>query len=441
MKIVDFICIFVGLKNSTRSFIISMSAHFIYFVVIFILVADFGLERSLAYLNIKHSKLKLPDILSDIYDAENYARQQNYFRTNTRFGFVTATFGFIVILLIYIPGGFGWLDSELTTFIEADILRSLAFFAILFIANDLINIPFEWYDTFVIEERFGFNKVTPGLFVLDKLKSYLLAAIIGGGLLVLVIWIYNLTPQFFWLIAWAVMTIFGLFMSMFYSEIIVPLFNKQTPLPEGELRDKIETFAGSVHFKLTNIYVIDGSKRSTKANAYFTGFGPKKRIALYDTLLDKLTTDEIVAVLAHEVGHYKHKHTIKNILISLPSSLLLFFLLGIMLRSDALAQAFGGVSANFHLNILAFGIIYSPVSLALGLISNHLSRRYEYQADSFTATHGLGDVLISGLKKLSSSSLSNLTPHPLYVFFHYSHPTIYQRILNIKSSIKHEVTE
>lgn len=408
-----------------------MSAQLIYFIIIFILVADFGLERFLAFLNIKHSKIKLPDILTDIYDPETYTRQQEYFRTNTRFGSLTAAFSFLVTLLMYAFGGFGWLDSLLAAGISSDILLSLAFFGILFLANDIINTPFEWYDTFVIEERFGFNKVTPRIFILDKLKSYLLGAIIGGGLLALIMWIYSLTPDYFWVLAWAVVTVFSLFMSMFYSEIIVPLFNKQTPLENGELRDKIEMFAQTVGFKLKNIYVIDGSKRSTKANAYFTGFGPKKRIVLYDTLMDKLTTDEIVAVLAHEVGHNKHKHTLKNMLISLPSSLLLFFLLGVMLRSDMLAQALGGNHANFHLNMLAFGIIYSPVSLILGLITNYLSRRYEYQADRFAANHGLGNELISGLKKLSSTSLSNLTPHPLYVFFHYSHPTIYQRIMNI----------
>lgn len=403
----------------------------LYFAIILILVADFGLERYLAHLNIKHSKNKLPDILSDIYDTDKYARQQDYFRTNTRFGMVTGSFSFAITFLMYALGGFGWLDQYLTTFIANDIFRSLVFFGLLFLANDLLTTPFSWYDTFVIEQRFEFNKVTPKIFIVDKLKGYALTIIIGGGLLYLIISIYKLTPDYFWLLAWSAITVFSLFMSMFYSELIVPLFNKQTPLAEGELRTEIEKFAGEVGFKLKNIFVIDGSKRSTKANAYFTGLGPKKRIVLYDTLMDKMTTDEIVAVLAHEIGHYKHKHTLKNIVISLPSTLLLFFILGLMLKSDALAQALGGSAANFHLNVLAFGIIYSPVSLILDLITNQLSRRYEYQADNYAASHGFGTQLISGLKKLSSTSLSNLTPHPLYVFFHYSHPTLYQRIKNI----------
>lgn len=403
----------------------------LYFAIILILVADFGLERYLAHLNIKHSKNKLPDILSDIYDADKYARQQDYFRSNTRFEMLTSSFSFAIIFLMYALGGFGWLDQYLTIFIANDIFRTLVFFGLLFLANDLLTTPFSWYDTFVIEQRFGFNKVTPRIFIVDKLKGYALTIIIGGGLLYLIISIYKLTPNYFWLLAWSAITVFSLFMSMFYSELIVPLFNKQTPLAEGELRTEIEKFAGEVGFKLKNIFVIDGSKRSTKANAYFTGLGPKKRIVLYDTLMDKMTTDEIVAVLAHEIGHYKHKHTLKNIVISLPSTLLLFFILGLMLKSDTLAQALGGSAANFHLNVLAFGIIYSPVSLILNLITNQLSRRYEYQADNYAASHGFGTQLISGLKKLSSTSLSNLTPHPLYVFLHYSHPTLYQRIKNI----------
>jgi len=406
---------------------------YLFVSIILILIADFGLERFLALLNIKNSKLPIPSILSDIYDSEKYAKQQDYFRTNSKFGMLTSTFSFIVTLGMYAFGGFGWLDGTLQNEISNDIVRSLLFFALIFFANDILTTPFSWYDTFVIEERFGFNKVTPKIFILDKLKGYLLTILIGGGLLYAIMAIYNASESYFWLIAWSVVTVFGLFMSLFYSELIVPLFNKQTPLSNGELRTEIEKFAQKVDFKLKNIFVIDGSKRSTKANAYFTGFGPKKRIVLYDTLMDKLTTDEIVAVLAHEIGHYKHKHTLKNMLVSLPTSLLLFYFLGLILKSDALAQALGGSEANFHLNVLAFGIIYSPVSLLLDLASNQLSRKYEYQADNYAANHGFGQQLVSGLKKLSATSLSNLMPHPLYVFFHYSHPTLHQRIKNIAS--------
>lgn len=405
--------------------------NILFVTIIIILIADFGFERFLAHLNIKNSKLSLPQILSDIYDSEKYAKQQEYFRTNSKFGMVSATYSFLITFGMYAFGGFGWLDSALQILVANDILRSLTFFGIIFLANDLLSIPFSLYDTFIIEEKFGFNKITAKIFIFDKLKEYLLIILIGGGLLYVIISIYQASSTYFWLIAWSVVTIFGLFMSLFYSELIVPLFNKQTPLPEGELRTEIEKFAHKTEFKLKNIYIIDGSKRSTKANAYFTGFGPKKRIVLYDTLMDKLSTDEIVAVLSHEIGHYKNKHTLKNLLVSIPSSLFMFFLLGLILKSDVLAQALGGTRATFHLNVLAFGIIYSPVSLIIDLAGNQLSRKFEYQADNFATSQGLGKQLISGLKKLSATSLSNLMPHPLYVFFHYSHPTLYQRITNI----------
>jgi STE24 endopeptidase len=309
----------------------------------------------------------------------------------------------------------------------------LLFFGVLFIVSDIITIPFQWYATFVIEEKFGFNKQTPSLFIADKLKSWGLSIVLGGLILTAIIWIYNLTPEYFWLLAFGVVTVFSLFMNMFYSELIVPLFNKQTPLEEGELRTAIEAFANKSGFQLKNIYMIDGSKRSTKANAYFTGLGPKKRIVLYDTLTEQMDTDEIVAVLAHEIGHYKHKHVLKGMLYSIPSSLLLFFLLGWMLGSDVLAQALGGTKAVFHLNAIAFFTLYTPISLLLGVFGNVLSRKHEYEADAFAQQYGYGEQLISGLKKLSSQSLSNLMPHPLYVFFNYSHPTLYQRIIKMQT--------
>lgn len=400
----------------------------LFYCIIAILLLEFALERVLAFLNIKQAKNELPDLLRDIYDPEKYARQQEYFKTNTRFGMLTSTFSFLVTLLMYSLGGFAWVDGCVSSVLVHAVFTPVLFFGVLFIANDLIGIPFDLYDTFVIEQKFGFNKVTPRLFVLDKLKGYAMTIVLGGGILSLVVWIYTLTPTYFWLLAWSVITLFSLFMTMFYSEIIVPIFNKQTPLPEGELRSAIEQFASVSGFKLNNIFVIDGSKRSTKANAYFSGLGAKKRIVLYDTLMDKMTTDEIVAVLAHEVGHYKHKHTLKNLLVSLPTTLLLFFVFGLILQSDALAQSLGGTVASFHLNALAFSILYSPVSMMLDLLGNVLSRKYEYQADAYAAQFGYGEQLISGLKKLSATSLSNLTPHPWYVFFHYSHPTLLQRM-------------
>ncbi|HRG02989.1 MAG TPA: M48 family metallopeptidase [Paludibacteraceae bacterium] len=391
-------------------------------------------ERILSALNVKSSKKPIPDLLSGIYDQDKYQKQQSYFRANTRFGLLTSTVSFLVIILMIVFGGFGWLDGIVQRWTANPILVSLIFFGILFLANDIISTPFEIYDIFVIEERFGFNKTTPKTFILDKLKGYALTAVLGGGIIALVMWFYQLNPQYFWLIAWACVTSVSLFISLFYSELIVPLFNKQTPLEAGELRDAIEKFSKKAGFELKNIFVIDGSKRSTKANAYFTGFWKKKRIVLYDTLINDLDTAEIVAVLAHEAGHSKYKHTLRNILINLPYTLLVFFLLGLILRSDVLAQALGGKEASFHLNILAFGVLYSPVSMMLGLAMNVLSRKHEYQADGYVKENKMGEQLISALKKISSKSLSNLTPHPAYVFVNYSHPTLLQRVEKLTNS-------
>ena len=411
-----------------------MSPQTVFIIILVILTVDFVSERILSALNVKSSKKPIPDLLSGIYDQDKYQKQQSYFRANTRFGLLTSTVSFLVIILMIVFGGFGWLDGIVQRWTANPILVSLIFFGILFLANDIISTPFEIYDIFVIEERFGFNKTTPKTFILDKLKGYALTAVLGGGIIALVMWFYQLNPQYFWLIAWACVTSVSLFISLFYSELIVPLFNKQTPLEAGELRDAIEKFSKKTGFELKNIFVIDGSKRSTKANAYFTGFWKKKRIVLYDTLINDLDTAEIVAVLAHEAGHSKYKHTLRNILINLPYTLLVFFLLGLILRSDVLAQALGGKEASFHLNILAFGVLYSPVSMMLGLAMNVLSRKHEYQADGYVKENKMGEQLISALKKISSKSLSNLTPHPAYVFVNYSHPTLLQRVEKLTNS-------
>ena len=312
------------------------------------------------------------------------------------------------------------------------ILLVLVFFGILAVASDIINTPFSLYDIFVIEEKFGFNKTTPGTFIFDKVKGWLLGALIGGGLLALVVWFYQLTSALFWLYAWALTAFFSIFMAMFYSSLIVPLFNKQTPLEEGELRDAISDFGIKTGFKLSNIFVIDGSKRSTKANAYFSGLGPRKRIVLYDTLIKELSTQEIVAVLAHEIGHYRKKHTLTGIVTGIIQTGITLYILSLLIANPALSAALGGTEPSFHLGLIAFGILYSPISLLTGLLMNHVSRRNEYAADRFVKENHDAGALIEALKKLSTKNLSNLTPHPVYVFFHYSHPTLLQRIQALK---------
>jgi STE24 endopeptidase len=303
-------------------------------------------------------------------------------------------------------------------------------------------LPFDYYHVFVLEEKFGFNRTTVRTFILDRLKGLLLSLIIGAGLLSLIILIYESTGNYFWVIVWAVITFFMIFMSMFYSNLIVPLFNKQKPLDKGLLRDAIEQFAGKVGFKLKNIYIIDGSKRSKKANAYFTGLGMKKRIVLYDTLIQDHTIEELVAVLAHEIGHYKKKHSLMGIFLSTFQTGVMLFILSLFIRKDstvaqALCQALSGLSGleikqSFHVGILAFGLLYSPLSFILGLIMNQISRKHEYAADRFAGINYNTVALMDALKKLSVNNLSNLRPHPAYVFFYYSHPTLLQRLHSLQ---------
>ena len=405
-------------------------------IIIAILVIDFVLERVLHHLNAKNLSAEIPEALKGIYKEDEYAKQQAYTKTNDRFSIYTSSFNLLLILLMFVFGGFAVVNNIAESVFENPILVSLLFFGIIYVADTILGVPFDAYKTFVIEGKFGFNKSTKGIFVTDQIKSLILTAIIGGLIISLIELIYNQTQSLFWILAWVVVAVFSIFLNMFYSSIIVPLFNKQTPLEEGELRDAIQKFATSVDFKLDNIYVMDSSKRSTKANAYFSGLGKKKRVVLYDTLINDLSTDEIVAVLAHEIGHYKHKHTLQMLIVSLLNTLVMLFLLGLFLGNDALANAFGVEKANFHINILAFGLLYTPISVIIGILINKFSRHNEYQADAFAAEHGLGDNLIEGLKKLSVKSLSNLQPHPWYVSFYYSHPTLLQRINAINKTKK-----
>lgn len=410
----------------------------LFWIIIAILVLDFALEWYLDYLNNSQVSEALPDEVKDLYDAEAYKKQQQYFLANKKFGMVSGLFSFVVMMLMFFLFGFAFVDNIARGFSENSIVIALIFFGILYFANEVLNIPFGIYHTFKIEERFGFNKMTPALFAADTVKGWLLTVLLGGGVLALLMLIYNETGTYFWLIAWAVMSGISIFMLMFYSNLIVPLFNKQTPLEEGELRTAIQEFCKKVDFGLDDLYVIDGSKRSTKANAYFTGLGSKKRIVLYDTLMNTLTTEEIVAVLSHEIGHYKHKHTLLMLLISILNTGFMLFLLSLALGTPEtgnvhLAEALGSQYPSFHLGVIVFGILYTPISTLLGVGLNVISRRNEFQADSFAKENGLGDELGEALKKLSVSTLSNLNPHKAYVFFHYSHPTLIQRIRNLKN--------
>lgn len=405
----------------------------IFWIIIAILIFDFTLERILDGLNAARMKPELSDELKGIYNEENYHKQQLYSREKMRFSFWSSLVSFLLILAVLFTSGFGWLDNAVGNLSENNIIQALLFFGFIGLASGVLSIPFDWYGTFVIEEKFGFNKTSHKTFVLDKLKGALVATILGGGLLALVVFIYNQTQQYFWIVTLVVIASFSIFMSMFYTSILLPLFNKQKPLEDGELRQQIEAYGKSTKFKINNIFVMDGSKRSTKANAFFSGLGPRKRIVLYDTLIKDLTSNEVVAVLAHEVGHYKRKHTLTSLVLSIVSMAIMLFVLNLMLGNPELTIALGGKEPSFHMGILAFAMLYSPISFLLGIGMNMLSRKNEYEADNFAKDTYEGNALITSLKKLSVKSLSNLTPHPLYVFFHYSHPTLLQRISNLKN--------
>jgi len=408
-------------------------SQILFFIIVGLLVADFVFERFLEYLNSTQWSDQLPEEVKGIYDEEKYRQQQAYEKENYRFSLISSSFSFVVMLLMFLLTGFAWVNGLALSVSANPILTALVFFGILMLASDLLTTPFSVYDTFVIEEKFGFNKTTPKTFVLDKLKGYLLGAIIGGGLLALIIYIYQLTTNNFWIFAWLVISGFSVLMVLFYSNLIVPLFNKQTPLSEGELKLSIENFSSKVGFKLDNIFVIDGSKRSTKSNAYFTGFGSKKRIVLYDTLINDMSTNELVAVLAHEIGHYKKHHVLWSLLLGILQTGIVLFIFSLFVGSPELSAALGVETPSFHIGLIAFGILYSPISMITGLAMNIFSRKNEYQADAFAARYFDANELASALKKLSVKNLSNLRPHPVYVFFHYSHPTLLQRLNALKT--------
>lgn len=403
----------------------------LFYIIIAILCIQFLLESVLDYLNAKKFQDPVPSELDDVFDAGEYRKSQEYKKTNYNFGLLSSSFSLVLTLAFLFFGGFEWVDSVGRGITEQPILRALIFFGIIMLGSDLLTTPFSYYQTFVIEEKFGFNKTTPGLFIIDKLKGWIMMIVLGGGILALIIWFFQWAGTNFWMYAWGLVAVFTIFMNLFYSKLIVPLFNKQTPLQEGSLKSKIEGYARKVGFELKNIFVIDGSKRSTKANAYFSGFGKEKRVTLYDTLINDLEEDEIVAVLAHEVGHYKRNHIIFNLVASVLLAGFTLFLLSLFVNNPEVSLAIGVSQPSFHAALIGFGILYSPISELTGLIMNYLSRKFEFQADNYAKNTFSAMPLVTSLKKLSKNSLSNLTPHPAYVFMHYSHPPLIDRIRNL----------
>jgi len=406
--------------------------NFVFFLIILIPITGFLLERYLQYLNAGMRSEILPDKLKGICDQEEYRKTQLYEKDNLKLSLWSSSFNLAIIIAMIAAGGFALVDVFARSFSGSNVFIALIFFGIIGFASELINLPFGWYDTFVIEKKYGFNTMTTRTFITDQLKSWFIALLVGIPVLGLITWIYYKTGKGFWLYAWGLITAFSVFINFFYSEWIVPLFNRQTPLIESPLRTKIEEFTEKAGFRLKNIYVIDGSKRSTKANAYFSGFGSKKRIVLYDTLIREMPDEEIVAVLAHEIGHYKKKHVVRSLVSSFFLTGLMLFLFSLVVDSPLLSVAMGAETPSFHMGLIVFGILYSPLSLIIGLVTNFVSRKNEFEADKFVYDNYEPGKLASALKKLAVKNLSNMLPHPAYVFFHYSHPPLLARLAKLE---------
>ena len=408
-----------------------ISSESIFLLIIGVIVFNFIKDFLLDYLNSKNFNNKIPSIISDVYDKEKYLKSIEYKKIQYSFSKYLKTYSLLVILCFFYFDGFVILDDYCRVLFESPILISLTFFGILFFGNELLALPFSIYFTFVIEEKFGFNQTTIKTYASDKLKSWVLTILFGGSILSFIIYQEQLIGNNFWIVAWVFITGISVLLNGFYAQIIVPLFNKQSKLEEGELRSEIEKYSSKVGFDLSNIFVIDGSKRSTKANAYFSGFGKQKRVTLFDTLINKLNKNQIVAVIAHEIGHYKKNHIIYNLFFSVIQTGIMLYVLSLFIYMPIFSESLGINLHSFHIGLITFSILFTPFSEIISLFFNSFSRKFEYEADEFAKNTYEGKYLIEALKILSKDSLSNLTPHPKYVWWHYSHPTLLQRVIRL----------
>ena len=422
-----------GRENSIEARQIMVNGYFIF--VVATVIGFFLLDFVSRMLNLGALKPELPHAFADVFDAEEYSKSQDYTRVGTRFGLLEDTVSLIIFLAFWWLGGFGWVDGIVRSLVETNaILQGLLFMGILYLGSIVISLPFELYDTFVIEERFGFNKMTGATFFTDKIKGLLLAVVLGAPILALVLFLFDRFGSVAWLYGWIAVTSFSLLMVYLAPTYIMPLFNKFKPLEEGELKTAIQQMSEKCQFPLTEVYEIDGSKRTSKANAFFTGLGKNKKIALYDTLIQNNGVDELVAVLAHEIGHFKKKHIIQSLVLSTLQMGVLFFLLGQFLNNRGLFDAFAVENVSVYGSLVFFTFLFEPLSKLLSVVMMILSRKNEFEADAYAAeVTGTPAALISGLKKLSKDNLANLTPHPFYVFLNYSHPPMLQRIAALES--------
>ncbi len=411
-----------------------LSENVITAVILFSLIGSFLINLIADVLNLRYVKDDLPQEFKGIYDTQKYLKSQEYLKTNTRFGYITSIFDLTIVLTFWFAGGFAFLDTLVRSLGLGHIITGLLYIGILMGTRMVLSLPFTIYNTFGIEERFGFNKITPFLFVQDLFKSICLSVIIGAAVLAPILWFLNSAGSMGWIFCWIAGTLFLFAIQYIVPTWIMPLFNRFTPLEDGPLKDAIFSYARSIQFPLAQIFIMDGSKRSSKSNAFFTGFGRNRRIVLFDTLVKEQSVDELVAVLAHEMGHFKKKHIIKRIGLSILQMGLIFYLMSLFLSNQALFNAFYVTTPSVYAGLIFFGLLYTPIDLVLSVFMQISSRKDEYEADRFAAV-SLKDsaALISALKKLSVHNLSNLLPHPFYVFLNYSHPPVMERIRALKT--------
>jgi len=410
------------------------SEYGITIIVLVTLTGSFIMNTLADFLNLKNLNQPLPNEFKDHYDHQKYTDSQNYLKANTKFGVITSSIDLILILVFWFSGGFQIIDAFVRSFHFGTIVSGLFFTGILLFLKLMISLPFSIYSTFAIEEKFGFNKTSPRLFVMDLIRSIVLSAILGGTLLSLILGFLEYGGPLAWIYCWTASTLFLLSVQYIVPTWIMPLFNTFTPLTEGPLKQAIVTYARSIDFLISNIFVMDGSKRSSKSNAFFTGFGKNKRIVLFDTLIKEQSIEELVSVLAHEMGHFKKKHIIKRLIMGILQMGFIFYLMSLFISHEGLFHAFFMEKGSIYAGLIFFGLLYSPINLFISILFQISSRKDEYEADQFAAkTIKDSRPLINALKKLSAHNLSNLTPHPFYVFLNYSHPPVLARINALKS--------